>query len=206
MNEATKLVKREDEPGEIDRRFDDSANYRGAVYSYGPEGSEGEVHLLDYWRAIRKRLWLVLGVAALITALSSAKTSSPHQYRCRSRVISSIHPRLDGGCMGDGHHGWAAADFLSFVRTMLVRETADGGLALCSMVPDAWTGQNMEVHDAPTHHGRVSFAVRWHGDRPALLWESDADGPLRCSGLDPGWSTARRSGEALLSPIRPAPP
>jgi hypothetical protein len=28
MNEAIKLVKREDEPGEIDHRFDDSANYR----------------------------------------------------------------------------------------------------------------------------------------------------------------------------------
>src|SRR5581483_8275237 len=83
----------------------------------------------------------------------------------------AIHPQLGTVCMGDGHHGWAAADFLSFVRTMLVRETADGGLAICSMVPDDWSGQNFAVHDAPTHHGRLSFAVRWHGDRPALLWE-----------------------------------
>ena len=34
----------------------------------------------------------------------------------------AIHPQLGGGCMGDGHHGWAAAEFLSFVRAMLVRE------------------------------------------------------------------------------------
>src|SRR5207248_8167851 len=87
MNEATKLVKREDEPGEIDRRFDDSANYRGAVYGYGPEGSEGEVHLLDYWRAIRKRLWLVLGVAALITALSTIYVArKPDVYEAKSQV------------------------------------------------------------------------------------------------------------------------
>src|SRR5205809_7603596 len=87
MNEATKLVKREDEPGEIDRRFDDSANYRGAGYGYGPEGSEGEVHLLDYWRAIRKRLWLVLGVAALITALSTIYVArKPDVYEASSRV------------------------------------------------------------------------------------------------------------------------
>src|SRR6266568_9183732 len=87
MNQAAKLVKREDEPGEIDRRFDDSANYRGASYGYGPEGSEGEVHLLDYWRAIRKRLWLVLGVAALITALSTIYVArKPDIYEAKSQV------------------------------------------------------------------------------------------------------------------------
>src|SRR5438105_10454696 len=87
MNEATKLVKREDEPGEIDRRFDGSANYRGPVYGYGPESSEGEVHLLDYWRAISKRLWLVLGVAALITALSTVYVArKPDIYEAKSQV------------------------------------------------------------------------------------------------------------------------
>src|SRR5436305_14774781 len=87
MNQATKLVKREDEPGEIDRRFDDAANYRGGVYGYGPEGSEGEVHLLDYWRAIRKRLWRVLGVAALITALSTIYVArKPDAYEAKSQV------------------------------------------------------------------------------------------------------------------------
>src|SRR6266478_3822095 len=87
MNQATKLVKREDEPGEIDRRFDGSANYRGPVYGYGPESSEGEVHLLDYWRAIRKRLWLVLGVAALITALSTIYVArKPDVYEVKSQV------------------------------------------------------------------------------------------------------------------------
>jgi len=87
MNEATKLIKREDEPGEINPRFDDSANYRGAVYGYGPESSEGEVHLLDYWRTIRKRLWLVLGVAALITALSTIYVArKPDVYEAKSQV------------------------------------------------------------------------------------------------------------------------
>jgi hypothetical protein len=112
----------------------------------------------------------------------------------------AIHPQLGGGCMGDGHHGWAAADFLSFVRVLLVRET-DDGLVLCSMLPDAWAGQGIEVHDAPTHFGLTSFAVRWHGDRPALLWEVEGDGPVRITapGLDPAWSSTERRGEALLS-------
>jgi hypothetical protein len=118
----------------------------------------------------------------------------------------AIHPQLGGGCMGDGHHGWAAADFLSFVRNLLVRETGPAQLALCSALPDEWRGQNFEVHDAPTHAGKVGFAVRWHGERPALLWEvepHDGVGPVRLTapGLDPAWSTTEPRGEALLQSL-----
>ena len=127
----------------------------------------------------------------------------------------AIHPRIDGGCMGDGHHGWAAAELLTFVRDLLVREVdggdgADGGLALSSMVPAGWYGQGWEVHDAPTAVGRLSYAVRWHGDRVALLWEVESHegvGAVRLTapGLDPSWSTTERQGEALLGPV-PSPP
>jgi hypothetical protein len=117
----------------------------------------------------------------------------------------AVHPRLPGGCMGDGHHGWAAADVMTFVRNLLVRDLHDG-IALCSMVPDAWLGQGIEVHDAPTHRGQLSFAVRWHGDRPALLWElvpHEGIGGVRFTapGLDAAWSSTDLSGEALLAPV-----
>jgi hypothetical protein len=121
----------------------------------------------------------------------------------------AIHPRLLGGCMGDGHHGWAAADFLSFVRNALVREVSDRDaptLALCSMLPDDWLGRSVEVHDAPTHFGKLSYAVRWHGERPAVLWEIEphddvATVTLTTPGLDRTWSTNERRGEALLAPV-----
>ena len=117
----------------------------------------------------------------------------------------AIHPQLGGGCMGDGHHGWAAADFLSLVRSLLVREV-DGGLALVSLLPDEWVGQSLDVHDAPTHHGRLSFAVRWHGERPAVLWELQPHPgvervTLTAPGLDSAWSSDELRGEALLSPV-----
>jgi hypothetical protein len=127
----------------------------------------------------------------------------------------AIHPRIGGGCMGDGHHGWAAAELLSFVRDLLVREddapAAPGpGLVLSSLVPAGWYGQGWEVHDAPTAHGHLSYAVRWHGDRVALLWEVEPHagvGPVRLTapGLDPTWATTERRGEALVGPV-PAPP
>ena len=117
----------------------------------------------------------------------------------------AVHPRLPGGSSGDGHHGRTAADLLTFVRNLLVRETGDG-LALCTLLPEAWRGAGIEVHDAPTHAGRLSFAVRWHGDRPALLWDLEPHagvGPVRLTapGLDPSWSTGEAAGDALLAPM-----
>ena len=118
----------------------------------------------------------------------------------------AIHPRVNGGCAGDGHSGWAAAEFLSFVRSMLVCETSEG-LALFSMIPERWYGQGVEIHDAPTRFGNVSFALRWHGVRPALLWEIDRHDEsvpvaITCPGIDPSWRTTEDRGEALLE----APP
>lgn len=85
MNEATKLVRHEAEPREIVKRPEPPEAYRG--YGYGPENFENEVHLLDYWRAIRKRLWLVVGVAALLTTLSMVYVArKPDIYEASSRV------------------------------------------------------------------------------------------------------------------------
>jgi hypothetical protein len=119
----------------------------------------------------------------------------------------AVHPRLGGGCTGEGHHGGAVAAFLSFVRHVLVRERPDGSLALATIFPPEWAGQPLEVHDAPTQHGRISYALRWHGDRPALLWQCERGGvPLSVPGLDRSFSTTERSGEALLAPYRPRVP
>ena len=118
---------------------------------------------------------------------------------------TAIHPRLGGGSGGDGHDPAVTAAFLGLVRDLLVREVP-GGLVLSSLVPGSWLGQGWEVHDAPTADGNLSYAVRWHGDRPALLWDLEAHegaGPARLTapGLDPAWSTTDRRGEALLAPV-----
>jgi hypothetical protein len=90
---------------------------------------------------------------------------------------------------------------------MLVGETSHG-LALCSVVPDDWLGQPLEVHGLPTSVGGLSFALRWHGDRPALLWELephdvDVETRLTAPGLDPAWAATGVTGEALLAPVAP---
>jgi hypothetical protein len=94
-------------------------------------------------------------------------------------------------------HG--GVDLLAALRSMLVHET-DDGVALLSELPPSWAGQPLEVHEAPTRAaGRVSYAVRWHGERPALLWECERlDTTVRAPGLDPAWTTSELRGDALL--------
>jgi len=57
-------------------------------YNYGVDpNADNEVHLLDYWRAIRKRLWLVLGIVALITMLALVYVArKPDFYEAQARV------------------------------------------------------------------------------------------------------------------------
>ena len=104
-----------------------------------------------------------------------------------------------------GHDLAANAALVLGARGRLLAER-DHGLALAPFVPDAWLGQGWELHDAPTRSGLLSYAVRWHGDRPALLWDlrartTDAPTVLTAPGLDPTWSTVAPSGDALLAPV-----
>ncbi len=66
----------------------------------------------------------------------------------------------------------------------------------------AWLGAKLDVRNLATPAGRVSFSFRWHGARPALLWDvEDPTGvalTLRCSSIDPAWRGEGLKGEALL--------
>jgi len=80
----------------------------------------------------------------------------------------------------------------------LIRETADA----IELVPGfgvAWLGQSIAAHDIPLRAGPCSFAVRWHGARPALLWDVPRGFTVRAEALDPAWSSTEPVGETLLA-------
>jgi len=84
------------------------------------------------------------------------------------------------------------------LRARLVASSASGLTLLADPLP-AWRYAPLAVHREPTRWGAVSYAVRWHGDRPALLWDIESDGnPLMTCGLDASWTTREPRGEALL--------
>ena len=103
-----------------------------------------------------------------------------------------------------------AARGLAVLDLVLVESPV--GLELFPTWPDAWWGRPAEAHGIRTRWGRVSFALRWHGERPALLWEIERDlgedgtpaPELRAPALDPAWRATAATGEALLGPV-PAP-
>ena len=102
---------------------------------------------------------------------------------------------------------WAGAErladdgeFLVAVRRLLVNDAPKAPVELLTELPAAWRGAPLAVHDAPIAGGLVSYAVRWHGPRAALLWETTApDVTLHVPGLDPEWSTTESRGEALFA-------
>jgi len=64
---------------------------------------------------------------------------------------------------------------------------------------DEWLGQSLEAHGLPGGGtATVSVAVRWHGARPAVLWEVAGEAQrLTAPVADPTFETTEASGEAL---------
>ncbi len=72
----------------------------------------------------------------------------------------AVHPRTLGGCMGDGQHMWAAAEWLMAVRNCFVREEGDR-LVVGSGIPPQWLeqGEPLELGPTPTPFGDVSIEI-----------------------------------------------
>ncbi len=95
------------------------------------------------------------------------------------------------------------AELLAAFRVVLVRDL-DAGVVMLDDWPREWIGQPIDVRDAPTRGGPVSCSVRWHGDRPALLWDGPADTMFTAPGLDPAWSSTRCPGRGAPRAVQPA--
>lgn len=99
---------------------------------------------------------------------------------------------------------WAPDD-LDGLLAWVDRWCANASGALLPLgLPSPWLGAPVEVYDAPVGGAsKVSFALRWHGERPAVLWEVTGE-PVTLSApvMAPGWATEAPSGETLW----PVPP
>ena len=83
MKPTSDLAKREQSFEALDRPAEAPQSYN---YGVDPN-ADNEVHLLDYWRAIRKRLWLVIGIVALVTMLAVVYVArKPDEYEAQARV------------------------------------------------------------------------------------------------------------------------
>src|SRR5262245_54678987 len=72
--------------------------------------------------------------------------------------------------MGEGHHGWAAAEWILLLRNLLLREEEDR-LSLTPLLnlKHLKPGDTFSARSAPSHFGTVSFKL--YVDRKELLLE-----------------------------------
>ncbi len=95
----------------------------------------------------------------------------------------AIHPLTKGGCMGDGQHIWAAAEWVLMMRNMFVREEENNRtLILCSGIPEKWIKEGEALFFGPTLtvFGKVSVSIKvdefvrvswdgqWYGEPPVV--------------------------------------
>jgi hypothetical protein len=89
MKESREIIQKPvAERVEIERAFEPALPSSNGGYGAYREiyASEG-MQLMDYWRAIRKRLWLVIGVMVLITILTATYMARcPNIYQARAQV------------------------------------------------------------------------------------------------------------------------
>lgn len=89
MKESRELVQKHMDPVvDLERPFEPqivpgTGRYPAYRETYAQEG----FNLIDYWRAIRKRLWLVAGIAVLVTTLTAIYMArKPNVYQARSTI------------------------------------------------------------------------------------------------------------------------
>ncbi|MDH3660918.1 MAG: hypothetical protein OEU92_12995 [Alphaproteobacteria bacterium] len=87
----------------------------------------------------------------------------------------AIHPHTGGGCMGDGQHVWAAAEWIMMIRHCFVREE-DDGLILCQGIAPRWlvAGKPLEFGPAPTAFGPMTIHVSVNAANQAVRVSWDA--------------------------------
>lgn len=167
-------------------------------------------------------------MATALLAFAEAREAPARSYRRLEALVSVASPTLNWptfmdpglrtGTDGAGHDLRVGGLFVRTLLRLLVdvpddgtpREAQTPAVRFAAHWPTAWLGQPVEVHDVPSSIGAVSWAVRWHGERPALLWEVEPHRPdsppptVTAPGLDPSFAATGWQGETLLAPM-PAP-
>lgn len=93
----------------------------------------------------------------------------------------AIHPFSGGGCMGDGQHGWAAAEWIMLVRNLFVREEGNTLILGSGLLPQ-WIGDETFFGPTATPYGEVSLTIgrdtqgatarvdaKWHKEEPRMI-------------------------------------
>lgn len=121
--------------------------------------------------------------------------------RAASDVVSS-HARM-ASPLSPPNEAPAGVRLAAWLDELLVGPRRDDSVAILGHgIPQLWRGVNFECHDVIVgNEASISYAVRWHGEKPALLWEVSGTTDIRLTAgkTDPTWTTTDSRGETLLT-------
>lgn len=85
----------------------------------------------------------------------------------------AVHPITKGGCMGDGQHVWAAAEWILMIKNCFVREGIDK-LILCSGIPINWIDENQILSFGPvlTSFGKINVKISCDANKINICWDA----------------------------------
>jgi hypothetical protein len=168
----------------------------------------GETHhdsILDVVESVQRRLKAEKRVKVL-------QWDTPHLMTSAARACVLLGDEVAAGDIGATWLRFADRDVqelpievptglasIAWAESLLAQGSASGGVCriLPHGIPEPWWGASFEAHGLTGDPFRtVGYAVRWHGPRPAILWEvSGAPGLVLTNGE---WASTDATGETLL--------
>ena len=98
MKESREIIQKPVQTAQIEYPFEPSVPVNNGSYGAYNEYAQDGFQLVDYWRAIRKRLWLVIGLAVLLTTLTAIYMArKPNIYQAKAVVqvdLEQVNPDL----------------------------------------------------------------------------------------------------------------
>jgi len=101
----------------------------------------------------------------------------------------AVHPTTGGGCMGDGQHAWAAAEWVMMMRSLFIREEGQTLILGSGLYPE-WVYGKGRLSFGPTlvPGGCVTVNFTTSHTGVELVLEADLSGPdLPCRVAVPGF-------------------
>ncbi|HXH70374.1 MAG TPA: polysaccharide biosynthesis tyrosine autokinase [Pyrinomonadaceae bacterium] len=149
MKESREIIQKKVETVEIERPFEAQLpSTNGGYGAYRELNPPDGFQLADYWRAIRKRLWLVIGITVLLTTLAAIYMArKPNIYQANAVIQVDLEQNNQDLAMSDRRSPLSNQD-PSYFNTQL--QLLNSETLLRRVVKDLSLDSNKEFQKART--------------------------------------------------------
>jgi hypothetical protein len=149
------------------------------IYDAGDEKVQGTINIIEKKYMYDDLYYNYIGHVGLgvsqnfLLAQVYRAQKNKKAFKVFDRIINSVsgvgtwpesmHPKSYGGCVGSGHYGPANAEYICFVRNLIINDDKDNELELLPFIPAEWLKQKsciISIKNMPSKFGCVSFTCK----------------------------------------------